>query len=72
VRTNVEFWDEDEELDFDQFRQIHRNAHARSVLLSSLEKDEFDRINGLEKAKDIYDTLQRVHEGVKPVKKAKR
>jgi DNA-binding FrmR family transcriptional regulator len=42
------------------------------VLLSSLEKDEFDKVNGLEKAKDIWDTLQRVHEGTKSVKKAKR
>jgi hypothetical protein len=29
-------------------------------------------VNGLEKAKDIWDTLQRAHEGTKPVKKAKR
>jgi hypothetical protein len=42
------------------------------VLLSSLEKDEFDRVNGLENAKDIWDTLQRAHEVIKPVKKAKR
>jgi hypothetical protein len=42
------------------------------VLLSLLEKDEFDRVNGLEKAKGIWHTLQRVHEGTKPVKKAKR
>jgi hypothetical protein len=37
-----------------------------------LEKDEFDRVNILEKAKDIWDTLQRAHEGTKPMKKAKR
>jgi hypothetical protein len=37
-----------------------------------LEKDEFDRVNDLEKAKDIWDTLQRAHEGSKPMKKAKR
>jgi hypothetical protein len=37
-----------------------------------LEKDEFDRVNGLEKVKDICDTLQRAHEGTKLVKKAKR
>jgi hypothetical protein len=37
-----------------------------------LEKDEFDRVNGLETAKDIWDTLQRAREGTKPVKKAKR
>jgi hypothetical protein len=37
-----------------------------------LEKDEFDRVNILENAKDIWDTLQRAHEGTKPMKKAKR
>jgi hypothetical protein len=42
------------------------------VLLSSLDKDEFDRVNGLDKAKDIWDILQRAHEGTKPVNKAKR
>jgi hypothetical protein len=36
--------DEDEELDFEQLQQIHRNAQPRSVLLSSLENDEFDRV----------------------------
>jgi hypothetical protein len=41
------------------------------VLLSLLEKDEFDRVNSLEKAKDIWDTLQRDHEGIKPMKKDK-
>jgi hypothetical protein len=35
-------------------------------------KDEFDRVNGLSKAKDIWDTLQIAHEGSKPMKKAKR
>jgi hypothetical protein len=42
------------------------------VLLSSLKKDEFYRVNGLEMAKDIWDTLQGAHEVTKPVKKAKR
>jgi hypothetical protein len=37
-----------------------------------LKKDEFDIVNGLEKANVICDTLQRAHEGTKPVKKAKR
>jgi hypothetical protein len=37
-----------------------------------IEKDEFDRVNGLEKTKDICDTLQRAHEGTKLMKKAKR
>jgi hypothetical protein len=72
VCVGVDFPDKDEELDFEQLQQIHRNAQAYSVLLSSLEKDEFDRVIGLDKAKDIWDTLQRAHEGTKPVKKVKR
>jgi hypothetical protein len=72
VRGGVDFPDKDEELDFEQLQQIHRNAQACSVLLSSLEKVEFDRVNGIEKAKDIWDTLQRAHEGTKREKKAKR
>jgi hypothetical protein len=72
VRTCVEFPDEDEEPSYEQLQQIHHKAQASSVLLSSLEKDEFDRVNGLEMVKEIWDTLQRAHEGTKPVKKAKR
>jgi hypothetical protein len=62
VCTCVEFLDEDEEPDYEQLQQIHRNAQASSVLLSSLDKDEFDRVNSLEKAKEIWDTLQRARE----------
>jgi hypothetical protein len=72
VRTGIDFLEEDEEPGFEQLQQIHHNAQATSVLLSSLEKDEFDRVNDLEKAKDIWDILQRAHEGTKPMKKAKR
>jgi hypothetical protein len=53
VRICVEFPDEGEELDFEQLQQIHRNAQATSILLPSLENDEFDRVNGLVKIKDI-------------------
>jgi hypothetical protein len=72
VCASVEFLDEGEEPDFEQLQQIHRNSQATSVLLSSLENDEFDRVNDLEKVKDIWDTFQRAHEGTEPVKKAKR
>jgi hypothetical protein len=65
VRTGVE-------PGYEQLQQIHHNVQTSSMLLSSLDKDEFARINGIEKAKDIRDTLQRAHEGTKHVKKAKR
>jgi hypothetical protein len=72
VRVGVDFPNEDEEPNFEQLQQIHRNAQACTFLLSSLKKDEFDRVNGLEKANDIWDMPKRAHEGTKPVKKAKR
>jgi DNA-binding response OmpR family regulator len=70
MRVDVDFPGKDEELHFEQLQQIHRNAQACLVLLSSLEKDEFDRVSGLEKGRDNWDTLERAHEGTKPVKKA--
>jgi hypothetical protein len=42
------------------------------VLLSTLKKDEIDRVDDHENTKDIWDTLQRAHEGTKSVRKAKR
>jgi hypothetical protein len=72
VHVGIDFLDKDAEPDFENLQQIHRNAQASLVLLSSLEKYEFDRVNGLEKAKEIWDTLQRVDEGTKPVKEAMR
>jgi hypothetical protein len=71
VCISVYFLEEDEEPRYEQLQQIHRNVPTTSILLSSLEKDEFDRVNGLEKAKEIWDILQRTHEGTNPVKKAK-
>jgi hypothetical protein len=59
LRTCHEFPDEDKEPSYEQLQQIYHNTQASSVLLSSLEKDEFDRVNGLETAKDIWDRLQR-------------
>jgi hypothetical protein len=41
------------------------------VLLSSLEKEEYDRVDGLEKASEIWETLQVFHECTKPVRNAK-
>src|SRR6266498_2701562 len=42
---------------------LHRNAQAASVILASLSQEEFNKVNCLEIAKDIWDTLQVSHEG---------
>jgi hypothetical protein len=63
--------DEDEQPVVDQLQKIHRNAQAISILTSSIDKDEFNRVDGLDVVKDVWNTLQMAHEGSRPVRKAK-
>jgi hypothetical protein len=56
---------------FGSTSKIHRNAHVISFLTSSVGKEEFNRVDGLDMAKDVWDTLQMTHEGWRPVWKAK-
>jgi hypothetical protein len=41
----------------DQLQKIYRNTQAISILTSSVDKEEFNRIDGLDVAKDIWTTL---------------
>jgi hypothetical protein len=43
--------------------QIHKNAQAITVLLASLCRDEYNKVSGLDNAKQIWDTLRISHEG---------
>jgi hypothetical protein len=43
--------------------QIHKNAQATTVLLLSLCRDEYNKVSGLDNAKQIWDTLKISHEG---------
>jgi hypothetical protein len=43
--------------------QIHKNAQANTVLLASLCRDEYNKVSGLDNAKQIWDTLKISHEG---------
>jgi hypothetical protein len=67
----VDFSEDGETPDYNQLQQIHYNAQASNVSLSSLDKDEYDRVDGLEKASEIWETLRLVHEGSRPVREAK-
>jgi hypothetical protein len=55
----------------DQLQKIHHNAQAISILTSSIDKEEFNRVNGLDVAKDVWNTLWMSHEGSRPVRKVK-
>src|SRR6266542_4300222 len=52
-----------EEMTPEMMVDLHRNAQATSVILTSLSQEEFNKVNGLEVAKVIWDTLQVSHEG---------
>jgi hypothetical protein len=43
--------------------QIHKNAQATTVLLASQCRDEYNKVCGLDNAKQIWDTLKISHEG---------
>jgi hypothetical protein len=43
--------------------QFHKNAQATTVLLAYLCKDEYNKVSGLDIAKQIWDTLKISHEG---------
>jgi hypothetical protein len=44
---------------------IHHNSQATTILLAYLCREEYNKVNGLESAKEIWDTLKTVHEGDK-------
>jgi hypothetical protein len=72
ICDDVDFPGEDEQPTSDQLQKIHQNAQAISILTSLVDKEEFNRVDGLDEAKDIWITLRMAHEGSKPVRMAKR
>jgi hypothetical protein len=71
VYDSVDFLDDDEQPTLDQLQKIYRNAQAISILTSSIDKEEFNRVDGLDVNKDVWTTLRMTHEGSKPVRKVK-
>jgi hypothetical protein len=45
--------DNDEPPTPDQLQKIHHNAQAISILTSSIDKEEFNRVDGLDVVKDV-------------------
>jgi hypothetical protein len=65
----VDFLDDDEQPTPDQLQKIHHNAQAISILTSSIDKEEFNRVDCLDVAKAVWTTLRMAHEGSKPMRK---
>jgi hypothetical protein len=54
----------DEGYDSDEVTQIrHFNSQATTTLLASLCREEYNKVQGLKSAKEIWDVLKTVHEG---------
>jgi hypothetical protein len=62
-----------EDYDSDEAAQIrHFNSQATSILLASLCREEYNNVQGLKNAKEIWDVLKMAHEGDKVTKITKR
>jgi hypothetical protein len=63
----------DKDYDSDEAAQIrHFNSQATSILLASLCREEYNKVQGLKRAKEIWDVLKTAHEGDEVTKITKR
>jgi hypothetical protein len=63
----------DEDYDSDEVAQIrHFNSQATTILLASLSREEYNKVEGLKSAKEIWDVLKTAHEGDEVTKITKR
>jgi hypothetical protein len=63
----------DEGYDLDEVAQIrHFNSQATTILLASLCREEYNKVQGLKSAKEIWDILKTTHEGDEVTKITKR
>jgi hypothetical protein len=54
----------DEDYDADEVAQIrHFNSQATTILLTSLSREEYNKVQGLKSDKEIWDVLKTAHEG---------
>jgi hypothetical protein len=62
-----------EDYNSDEATQIrHFNSQATSILLASLCRKEYNKVQGLKSAKEIWDVLKTTHEGDEVTKITKR
>jgi hypothetical protein len=63
----------DEDYDFDEATQIrHFNLQATSILIASLRREEYNKVQRLKSAKEIWDVLKTAHEEDEVTKITKR
>ncbi|RCV38088.1 hypothetical protein SETIT_8G114000v2 [Setaria italica] len=68
IGVNFPRGNEDTTITQDQEFEIQRNFQALHIIKSSLCAKEFDKIDGLESTKDVWDTLFINHQGTRKVR----
>ncbi|XP_040379875.1 uncharacterized protein LOC121054429 [Oryza brachyantha] len=63
--------EDEEDLTPAQELLIHRNAQAASVILNFLNPEEFNKVDQLDEAKEIWDMLRIAHEGSRGIRESK-
>ena len=69
VDVGVTLPTKEREITLEEALNFHQNAQAIATLVSSLAPDEFNKVNGREIAKDIWEVLRTAFEGDKSVRK---
>jgi hypothetical protein len=63
----------DKDYDSEEVDQIwHFNSQATTILLASLSREEYNKVQGLKSAKEIWDVLKTTHKGDEVTKITKR
>jgi hypothetical protein len=63
----------DKDYDSEEVEQVqHFNSQATTILLASLSREEYNKVQGLKSAKEIWDVLKTAHEGAEVTKITKR
>jgi hypothetical protein len=63
----------DKDYDLEEVDQIrHFNSQATTILLASLSREKYNKVQGLKSAKEIWDVLKTAHEGDEVTKITKR
>src|SRR5687767_5939435 len=63
----------DKDYDEDEVAQIeHFNSQATTILLASLSREEYNKVQGLKSAKEVWDVLKTAHKGDELTKITKR
>jgi hypothetical protein len=71
VNRGITFPSGDATLTQDQTNEIQRNYQAIHIIKSSLTSEEYDKVDGLKSAKEVWDTLFINHEGTKQVREGR-